>query len=405
MVLTDRQRNDLENAILEYLKDNNFTNAYEALANEKPNHAAPRMPKLLEKKWTTVVRMEKKIQDLEKKIKQLEDELKNTNPYSKVFTSRKKKDAVPQQCRLQLKGHRQAITHVGFHPSFGMLVSSSEDSTLIVWDADTGKQEKILKGHTNAVNYFDFHPDGSSIISCSSDLNLKLWDFSEFRCKRTYSGHEHTISQCKFISNGSQIVSCSRDHSIRLWETDTGYCSKTFTGHSEWVRSISTSPSSTLIASAAMDKIIKVWDTSTGRVVSEIRDDYELHIECITFGSEETNKLLGVSEDFASVPRYLVAGSRDKSIRIFDVDTGDKILTLSGHDNWVRGCVFHPNGKYLISVSDDRSIRVWDISKKRCHFTIDNAHDSFISTCAWNPVIHMLATGGSDKIVKIWDCY
>lgn len=65
---------------------------------------------------------------------------------------------------------------------------------------------------------------------------------------------------------------------------------------------------------------------------------------------------------------------------------------LNGHDNWVRGIVFHPGGKYLISASDDRTIRCWDIRNKRCLKTI-NAHQHFCTSVGkYN--IELLFPGG-----------
>lgn len=54
------------------------------------------------------------------------------------------------------------------------------------------------------------------------------------------------------------------------------------------------------------------------------------------------------------------------------------LFSLAGHDNWVRGVVFHPGGKYIISASDDKSLRVWDIRNKRCFKKVD-AHQHFCS--------------------------
>lgn len=62
------------------------------------------------------------------------------------------------------------------------------------------------------------------------------------------------------------------------------------------------------------------------------------------------------------------------------------IKTLGGHDNWVKGIVFHPSGKYLLSCSDDRTIRCWDLTQGgRCVKTIDNAHGHFITCLKWAP--------------------
>lgn len=54
----------------------------------------------------------------------------------------------------------------------------------------------------------------------------------------------------------------------------------------------------------------------------------------------------------------LASGSRDREIRIWNTVLGSCLMTLSGHDNWVNGLAFHPNGIHLYSVSDDKTIRV-----------------------------------------------
>lgn len=55
------------------------------------------------------------------------------------------------------------------------------------------------------------------------------------------------------------------------------------------------------------------------------------------------------------------------------------LFVLTGHDNWVRGVVFHPGGKFLISASDDKTLRVWDLRNKRCMKTLD-AHKHFCTS-------------------------
>jgi platelet-activating factor acetylhydrolase IB subunit alpha len=97
---------------------------------------------------------------------------------------------------------------------------------------------------------------------------------------------------------------------------------------------------------------------------------------------------------------YLASGSRDKSIKIWEVKTGRCIITLIGHDNWVNDLVFHPNGKFLLSVSDDKSIRIWDLSNGRCYKKIQCAHNHFISSIDIRNKI--VATGSIDAKAKLW---
>lgn len=68
-----------------------------------------------------------------------------------------------------------------------------------------------------------------------------------------------------------------------------------------------------------------------------------------------------------------------KFYRIWDVGAGVCLILLAGHDNWVRGVVFHPGGKFLISASDDKTLRVWDVRNKRCQKTLE-AHKHFCTS-------------------------
>lgn len=128
----------------------------------------------------------------------------------------------------------------------------------------------------------------------------------------------------------------------------------------------------------------------------------------------------------AVLPSYVASCGRDKLIKIFDATTGNCIMTLVDHDNWVRGVIFHPNGRHIISVSDDRTIRVWDLrgmdshylsshfpikltlqfTEQRCVRTIADAHEnSFVQCLDFNPRNpHLVTGGGQDHAVILWAC-
>lgn len=97
-----------------------------------------------------------------------------------------------------------------------------------------------------------------------------------------------------------------------------------------------------------------------------------------TIDSQTTQSALEV----ANLKDYLASGSRDKTIRLWEVKTGKCLVSLVGHDNWITDITFHPSGKFLLSVSDDKSMRIWDLHQGRCTKKLLNIHDHFVTTVA-----------------------
>mmetsp|Transcript_19868 Transcript_19868/g.24251 ORF Transcript_19868/g.24251 Transcript_19868/m.24251 type:complete len:81 (-) Transcript_19868:754-996(-) len=77
-------------------------------------------------------------------------------------------------------------------------------------------------------------------------------------------------------------------------------------------------------------------------------------------------------------------------------------MSLSGHDNWVRGVAFQPNGKYILTAAEDKTIRIWDLTKRRCIRTIENAHEHFITYISIHPKLPVVASASVDTYARIW---
>ncbi|RUP47782.1 putative platelet-activating factor acetylhydrolase isoform 1B alpha subunit [Jimgerdemannia flammicorona] len=411
-ILSDRQRDELHKAILDYLNASGFSDSFLALKGETKNEDFVADPKqkysgLLEKKWTSVIRLQKKIMELENKMSQMQEELNNA-PVRKATNS---VDWIPRPPeKYCLTGHRNPITRVAFHPVYQVLASASEDTTIKIWDYETGEFERTLKGHTKAVQDLAFDSKGNYLVSCSADLTIKVWDINnDYKCVKTLYGHDHSVSSVSFLPSGDIIVSASRDKTIKLWELSSGYCVKTFSGHNEWVRSVVPSEDGKFLVSCSNDQTSRVWDSTTGECKMDFRG-HDHVVECAIFAPVNAysfiRELIGSNtkgNKEQPIPgQYIVTGSRDKTIKLWDI-SGQLLHTMIGHDNWVRGLVFHPSGKFLLSASDDKTLKIWDLKTGRAMKTLE-AHAHFvtcISYCAASPVV---ATGSVDQTVKIWQC-
>ncbi|ORY58541.1 WD domain-containing protein [Pseudomassariella vexata] len=411
-ILTSRQAEELHKAIIAYLSSNNLPSAAEALRQELElgdtfdATTSKKYEGLLEKKWTSVVRLQKKIMDLESRNATLQSEIDNATPTSLSRRNQDPTSWLPRSPpRHTLQSHREPITCVAFHPVFSSLASGSEDYTIKIWDWELGELERTIKGHTKAVLDVDFGgPRGGTLLaSCSSDLTIKLWDPSdEYKNIRTLPGHDHSVSAVRFIPSGAAgapsssnlLVSASRDKTLRIWDVSTGYCVKTLRGHADWVRDVCPSVDGRYLLSTGNDQTARLWDVSLSNPESKLTlVGHEHVVECCTLAPGSAYKHLAPLAGLKKPPlasssaEFMATGSRDKSIRLWDA-RGNCIKTLVGHDNWVRALLFHPGGKYLLSVSDDKTLRCWDLSQEgKCVKTLSDVHGHFISCLRWAPGI------------------
>lgn len=305
-----------------------------------------------------------------------------------------------------------------------------------------------MKGHTNTVNGVKFSPTGTHMVSCSTDLSIKLWDVATYACLRTLRGHDHTISAVVFlpapslfsttpstsgdsasrvggtgvsasVAGSQHVLSASRDATVKLWDVETGFCDATFSDHNDWVRCLAVRQSDgALWASSGNDQVIIVYEQHGGggggssatshRKLVELRG-HEHVIESIAFISEEPLKNGSTVRSSSShvkhtemVRDYLASGSRDRTVRVWQISQGSCLATFKAHENWVRSVLIHPSGLYVISGSDDKTIRVFDIKNNRCLRTLENAHAHFVTSVDMHHTLPMLVSGSVDQTLRCW---
>lgn len=464
MVLTDRQRADLHAGIYEYLRHQQgdaFQDAADAFAKADPIAASDGasnknnggiITPLLEKKWTAIPRLQKKVLELERqathnaKIHAHRSSLGLSNGPTGTpgdgIGGRRMLPRLPASNTL--RGHSMGVTCVCVHPVFTMVVSGSEDGTIKIWDHESGEYIRTLKGHTNTVHNVSFTPSGTHLASCSADLSIKIWDFtSQYNCLRTLRGHDHTISAIRFlplinteslraspeqsnpsgtgvtslVAQSKQLLSASRDQTVKIWDLETGFCDATLTDHSDWVRCLAVQASEPTAsdtdetprwASAGNDQVIRVYQQEGNKCLpmATLRG-HEHVIEALAFLCESTSggKLSTKSSSSTGGinPRdYLASGGRDRTVRLWNLIDESCMAVFSAHENWVRAVVIHPSGQYIVSAADDKSIRVFDIKAERCLRSLEHAHDHFVTAIDMHATLPILVSGSVDQTIKCW---
>uniref|UniRef100_UPI0019127CD2 WD40 domain-containing protein n=1 Tax=Hassallia byssoidea TaxID=482630 RepID=UPI0019127CD2 len=157
-------------------------------------------------------------------------------------------------------------------------------------------------------------------------------------------------------------------------------------GHRNSVNSVSFSPDGKILASASDDKTIKLWNVDTGKEITTLNGH-----------TEEVN-----SASFSPDGKILASASADKTIKLWNVDTGKQITALKGHNNSVKSVTFSSNGKILASASADKTIKLWNVDTKK-EITTLKGHSSSVNSASFSPDGKILASASDDYTIKLWN--
>jgi WD40 repeat protein len=248
------------------------------------------------------------------------------------------------------EGHTKTVTSVAISGDGRCIVSGSEDTTILVWDANTGRViVGPFKGHTDKITSVSFSSDGRRIVSGSEDTTIRVWnaDTGEVTAG-PFKRHTNTVTSVAFSPDGHRIVSGSWDDTIIVWNLDTGELTAgLFEGHTDWVTSVAFSPDGKHIISGFWDGSILVWDAETGMATAGPFEGHSDWITCVALS------LHG---------RCIVSGFNNRTIRMRDGETGEVIAgPFEGHTRWITSVAFSADGNRIISGSEDKTIRVWDL--------------------------------------------
>ena len=163
------------------------------------------------------------------------------------------------------------------------------------------------------------------------------------------------------------------------------------TGHTSSIISVVFSPDGKLLASAGVDKTIKIWDVATGQELKTLPAETSFQDSIV----------------FSPDGKFLASGGKDKIIKFWDIVSGQVIKTFEGHTGGINSLVFSPDGKNLFSSSSDKTIKLWEVSSGRelRTFPGHNFKNSQwdVITLAISPNGKTLASGSFVGSIRLWD--
>ncbi len=291
-----------------------------------------------------------------------------------------------------LTGSKGWVMSVTFGPDGHRLVSSSrDDENLVIWNVDTGQRAGQINTnqyqHAGGVETAAFSPDGHRLATNGPINEIQILNVDTGQpIGPLLVGHTVAVDSLAFSPDGHRLVSGSGDSTIRIWDADTGQpIGAPLIGHTGGVNSVAISPDGHRIVSGGGDGTVRIWNADTGQPI----------------GAPLIGHTAGVNSVAISPDGHrIVSGGDDKTLRLWNADAGQPIgAPLIGHTDRVSSVAFTPNGKRMVSGSVDHTMRVWyaDTAVSLIGHTDD------VLSVAFSPDGKRLASASADDTVRIWN--
>ncbi len=342
--------------------------------------------------------------------------------------------------------HNGKATKVVFTNDNQKVLSASQDGSVRLWDLGNGRE---IRRYTNKgeARGLAITKDGK-LFAVSYPDEIHIVKVENMEKVHTLKGHEKVIEALAFSDDGKQLVSGGDDTSIRMWNVEDGKAGRILNpdyktdkeGSYKQVLSVAFSKDGKFVLSGDAGGHIRAWDPvkkddafvigseahKRGRVASvAYGSDTQLIYSCgedgvvlVSPGHDAAGKeVAGITQKrfdskaggsdaaltaMALTPdgNYLLTGSVDTTIRVWDIKTSKVIRIYPGHTATVNAITMSPDGRTFVSVSDDQSVKVWTLAVADEHENFEE-HKGIVWSSALSPNGKLIASGGADRTVIV----
>ena len=251
----------------------------------------------------------------------------------------------------EFSAHADGITALAAAPASAVLATGAgfSDTTIKLWNSDTGEFVRELKGHQAWVSGLAFSPDGALLASASADQTVRLWDAKTWAEVATLRGHEDEVYSLAFSADGRRLITGAKDGSVRLWQVPPAERPLALRVLREPYSNMAISPDSRRLVTVGDDYIL--WDLDTGEKLATLTELRGFQAGC----------------DFSPDGRQLMVGGRKGKIRIWDFQRNSLSEFDAGGDEDVAGVKTLGVTSFLVAAwwSPDVRIKIWNFETRQ----------------------------------------
>ena len=280
-------------------------------------------------------------------------------------------------------------------PNGTQILTASEDQTARVWDAITGELIYTFR-HDDKVAFAFWSPSGDRILTVGNDLVGKVWDAKKGELLFTLAGHQDILEEAGWNAAEDRIITTSADTTAKIWNANTGEEVTTFSSHNATVhtcifqgcasRTSAWSPNGERVVTADEDGEIFIWDPESGEELLHL-SGHEAWVNSVTWSPQGDR---------------IASASDDGTARIWDATTGNQLASLDGHGG-ILGALWSPSGdRVLLNFNLEDLLIVWDPVSGEELVNFDK-HSQIPWHAAWSADGSRIVSGSGGGSAIVWD--
>ena len=184
-----------------------------------------------------------------------------------LFLGKSASDFFRKQHNILIQGHTGLVRCLRISVDNRYVVSSSDDTSVRIWDLHSKRQECILNGHKCSVLSLAISKCNRYIVSGSWDSTIRLWSLPNRSEIGVMLGHKSSVVSLAITSDSKYIISGSSDYNIMVWSIEKLKLEAVLVGHCGTIKFVAVSANDKYVASGSLDGSIRIWNLHTKLVM------------------------------------------------------------------------------------------------------------------------------------------